>query len=257
MKVTVCQLSNDPKQLERDWQGLVAHVRRCRSEFVLLPEMPFYPWPCFSRRPDPARWEASVAAHRQWLERLPELGAAAVAGTIPTISGRQRFNEAFLWSPAGGYRGARQKTFLPEEEGFWESSWYDRGPVEFAAIEGGGVRMGFLICTEMWFAERARAYGRAGIHLLLVPRATPLPSADKWLAGGRTAAVISGAFCLSSCFGGGGRSGMQWAGRGWIIEPEEGDTLALTSRSQPFITLDIDLQVADNAKRTYPRYVAE
>ena len=77
------------------------------------------------------------------------------------------------------------------------------------------------------------------------------------MAGGRTAAVVSGAFCLSSCFGGRDRYGMQWAGRGWIIEPEEGDILAVTSRSQPFITLDIDLQVADRAKQTYPRYVLQ
>ena len=78
-----------------------------------------------------------------------------------------------------------------------------------------------------------------------------------WCPGGRTAAINSGAFCLSSCFGGTDRHGMRWAGRGWIIEPEEGDILGLTSRSQPFITLEIDLQVAERAQNTFPRYVQE
>ena len=50
---------------------------------------------------------------------------------------------------------------------------------------------------------------------------------------------------------------MHWGGKGWIIEPEEGDILALTSPSQPIITLDIDLTVARRAKSTYPRYVRE
>ncbi len=257
MKVTVCQLRNDPKQLERDWQELVKHVQRCHSDFVLLPEMPFHPWLCRSRQPDPALWEASVVAHRQWLERLGELKVAAVAGTLPIMQADRRFNEAFLWSPPSEYRAVHRKAYLPDEDGFWEASWYDRGPLSFTAFEAAGARMGFLICTEMWFGEHARAYGRAGVHLLLVPRATPLSSADKWLAGGRTAAVISGAFCLSSCFGGTDRHGMQWAGRGWIIEPEEGDILAMTSPSQPFITMDIDLQVPEGAKKTFPRCVAE
>ena len=41
MKVTVCQFHDDPKAFEIDWQMLVAHVRIERSDFVLLPEMPF------------------------------------------------------------------------------------------------------------------------------------------------------------------------------------------------------------------------
>jgi N-carbamoylputrescine amidase len=257
MKVTVCQLSNDPDRFPRDWQELAAHVRHCRSEFVLLPEMPFYPWLCRSRQPDPARWEAAVDAHRQWLGRLEELGAAAVAGTVPIVQEGRRLNEAFFWSTPGGCRPAHQKAYLPDEEGFWEASWYDRGPLSFVPVETVDAKLGFLICTEMWFAEHARTYGRAGVHLLLVPRATPLLSADKWLAGGRTAAVVSGAFCLSSCLAGADRNGLQWAGRGWVIEPEEGDILGLTSRSQPFITIDIDLQAAEIAKQTYPRYVRE
>ncbi|KPJ78553.1 MAG: hypothetical protein AMJ54_02715 [Deltaproteobacteria bacterium SG8_13] len=257
MKVTVCQLRNDPDPLREDWQKLVGHVQQQGSELVLLPEMCFYPWLCRSRQPDPALWEASVETHRQWLERLEELDTAAVAGSVPVIAGNRRFNEAFIWSPQSGYRPAHRKTFLPDEDGFWEASWYDRGPLSFAAVETSVARLGFLICTEMWFAERARAYGRAGVHLLLVPRATPLSSADKWLAGGRAAAVVSGAFCLSSCLGGVDRRGMQWAGQGWIIGPEEGEILGLTTSSEPFITMDIDLHSAENAKHTYPRYVPE
>lgn len=257
MRVTVCQLRNDPEQLREDWQELIAHVRQTRSELVLLPEMPFYPWPCRSRQPDPTRWEESVVAHRQWLARLDELDVAAVTGSVPIITEDRRFNEAFLWSAQRGCRPVHRKTFLPDEEGFWEASWYDRGSVSFTACEAVGARLGFLICTEMWFAEHARFYGKDGVHLLLVPRATPFGSADKWLAGGRTAAVVSGAYCLSSCLGGTDRGGMQWAGRGWIIEPEEGEVLAVTTRSDPFMTMDIDLHAAEKAKQTYPRYVTE
>jgi len=49
----------------------------------------------------------------------------------------------------------------------------------------------------------------------------------------------------------------QQLARGWIVKPEEADILAVTSAAQPFVTLDIDLCVADQAQQTYPRYVID
>jgi N-carbamoylputrescine amidase len=50
---------------------------------------------------------------------------------------------------------------------------------------------------------------------------------------------------------------MKWGGSGWIIEPEEGKVLGVTTREQPFLTLEIDISVAEAAKHTYPRYVLD
>lgn len=72
----------------------------------------------------------------------------------------------------------------------------------------------------------------------------------KWLAGGRAAAVVSGCFCLSS-----NRCEGSMGGMGWLLDPD-GGILALTSEEEPFITMDIDLTAAEEAKHTYPRYVA-
>jgi hypothetical protein len=33
--------------------------------------------------------------------------------------------------------------------------------------------------------------------------------------------------------------------------------LGLTSDAHPFLTIDIDLSLAENAKQTYPRYVSD
>ena len=99
--------------------------------------------------------------------------------------------------------------------------------------------------------------GRRWKWRLAAPRATLASSVDKWLAGGRAAAVMAGAFCLSSNRGGVDEQGSVWAGSGWIIEPEEGELLARTSTDHPFVTLEIDLAAADAAKGTYPRYVPE
>ena len=257
MKVTVCELGNDLSTLERDWHSLVAHVESHASEMVLLPEMLFHPWVARTRQVDPTVWETAVEAHGRWLPRLAELSPAIVVGTRPIKQQGKRLNEGFIWEANSGYQAVHTKYYLPDEENFWEASWYQRGKREFLAGQSSKARIGFLICTELWFNAHAREYGQQGIHLLVCPRATPLATVEKWVAGGQTAAVVSGAFCLSSNFGGTSKAGIKWGGGGWIIEPEEGQVLAVTSPERPFLTLDIDLAVAETAKRTYPRYVRD
>jgi N-carbamoylputrescine amidase len=200
---------------------------------------------------------SAVVEHESWREALAELEAGVVCGTQPVIEAGANLNEAYVWTVDRGCQPAHYKYYLPDEEGFWEARWYQRGPKRFDPADARAVRVGFLVCTEMWFTEHARAYARAGVNILAAPRATGAVSTEKWLAGGRAAAVMSGAFCLSSNRSGMDGAGFEWGGRGWIIEPEEGDVLGITSADEPFVTVDIDLNVATGAKETYPRYVAE
>lgn len=257
MKVTVCELSNEPDVLEIEWHALVSHVKTEASNLVLLPEMPFSPWVAWSRKKDAVIWQEAVEAHDRWMPRLAEFAPAVVVGTRPVIRDDRYFNEGFIREPSSGYHSAHIKYYLPDEEGFWEASWYERGKRDFNVIEVNKIRIGFLICTEMWFNDHARDYSRQGIHLLVCPRATPASTVDKWIAGGRTAAVVSGAYCLSANFGHSTTQNVQWGGTGWIIEPEEGNVLARTSPQKPFVTMEIDISAADRAKHTYPRYVLD
>lgn len=257
MKVTVCELSNERDALEDQWSSLIGHCRRERSELLLLPEMPFSPWLADRHDPDQTAWMSAVIEHERWRNTLVDLVPATVVATQPVVDGDSNYNEGFLWSAVTGYRPAHRKYYLPNEDGFWEANWYRRGPKEFAAVEHAGLRIGFLICSEMWFMEHARNYARAGVELLASPRATGMFSTEKWIAGGRSAAVVSGAFCLSSNRSGVDRSGFEWGGHGWIIEPEEGEVLGLSSTQEPFLTIDINLDIAKRAKTTYPRYVPE
>jgi N-carbamoylputrescine amidase len=119
------------------------------------------------------------------------------------------------------------KSYLPDEPGFWEASWYGPGEGEYAVVDVGGARTGVLVCTEMWFLEHARGLGRAGAQLIATPRCTPVETLDKWLAGGRTCAVVSGAWSLSS-----NSAEPEHGGLGWVIDPE-GDVVAVTSSERP------------------------
>ena len=257
MRITVCQLSDGGPALEESWAALVAHARAERSELVVLPEVPFGEWPMWTSPADPTVWAAFCAEHDRFVGRLGELGGAAVAGSRPvTLADGGRRNEAFVWSAADGYRAAHHKYYLPDEDGFWEATWYERGDGSFDPIPAATATAGFLLCTELWFGERARTYGRDGANLIVASRATPMSSRDKWIVAGRTAAIVAGAFCASSNRAGTSRAGFEWAGTGMVIDPE-GAVLALTDTSRPFATVDIDLSAAAFARKTFPRYVAE
>ncbi len=256
MRVTVCELNDAPDAFASDWKQLVAHAKSQGSQLVLLPEMPFSSWFGATEQFDAELWQQAVAAHEAWLARLFELAPAVVLASRPVNQAGRRLNQGFVWDPTAGYRAAHLKYYLPNEAGFWEASWYERGDGRFNALSCGAVSIGFQICTELWFMQHARAYGKAGVHLIVNPRATPRLTLNRWLVGGQVAALVAGAFCLSSNRVSGGEQAVTFGGQGWIIGPD-GVVLALTSSERPFVTLDINLEEAEAAKSTYPRYITD
>jgi N-carbamoylputrescine amidase len=251
MRVTVCELPDDRAAFEAAWTGLVAHSRRENSELVLLPEMPFCAWFADTRQFDSHVWEAAVRAHDEWEQRLHELGPAVVAATRPVDFGNERYNEAFVWDVEQGSRAVHAQSLLPEEDGVWEASWYNRATPEFTPLQVGPANIGFLICTELWRMDQAETYGAEDVELLLTPRSTSVDATPKWLAAGRVAAILAGAYSVSSnrvspsgAFG----------GHGWIIDPE-GNLLGTTDAHSPYLTFDVSVVAADAAKSThFPRY---
>jgi N-carbamoylputrescine amidase len=255
MKITVCELNNNADIFAEEWKGLVAHVQSQQSDIVLLPELPFYRWFGVTRSESEAEWNAAVLAHDTWLDRVKDLAPATVLATRPIMRRSMRLNEGFLWEENRGYHPVHHKYYLPDEEGFWEASWYERGKGDFEPVETGKISVGFMICSELWFFEHARVYGKAGAHLIVTPRCTEKASVDSWIVGGRAAAISSGSFSASSNRNG-FEGNLEFGGGGWIIDPD-GNVLGVTSKDMPFLTLDIDLAQAQDAKRTYPRYIPE
>lgn len=257
MKVTICELSNPVPQFEKEWVQLAQHCQSQESDLLLLPEMPFYPWIANQRIVREDLKIKAVEAHEQWLQRIEELGAKMVAYSKPEIVGEHFYNTAYVWTQAEGHQAVHSKHFFPEEEGFYEQSWFDTPVEHFELLEVQGINIGFLLCTEVWFTQYARKYGLAGIDLLLCPRATGKSSLAQWIRCGQTLSVISGAYCVSSNRSGAGDSEFEWGGGGWISRPMDGQLLGRTTSDSPFLTLNIDVNQSKVAKDNYPLYVKE
>lgn len=250
MKVTVCELPDDRAKFEAAWGKLVRYLDRHPSDFFLLPEIPFSSWIFAAPKFDPGAWRDAMEEHRRWLRRIPELGVPLVAGTRPVEAGGRRFNEGFAWSEKGGTKRVHRKCYLPDEPGYYEARWYGRGGRRFVPFGARGWKMGFMTCSDLWSMANARAYGKKGTDLVLVPRATG-ENVDRWLSGGKTASVISGAFCASSNRRG-KKGAAKFGGGGWVVSPD-GEALGVTTEERPFVTVEIDRSEAERAKKTYPR----
>jgi N-carbamoylputrescine amidase len=109
-----------------------------------------------------------------------------------------------------------------------------------------------LLCTELWFTDKARIYGKQNVDILLCPRATGKSTVERWLTCGSAAAIISGAYCLSSNRSGYGENNFEWGGTGWIAEPITGKIIDTTSTEKKFSTQIIDLKKSALAKNEYP-----
>lgn len=257
MRVTVCQLSNKEKRFKRDWERLTQHTSKKKSDLVLLPELPFSSWIATSKDVDDDLKAEIVGKHESWIKRIPELNASIVVYTKPVLHKGKFYNTAFVWTKKNGHKKVRTKYYLPEEEHFYEESWFDRGERLMDLVETKGIKLGILICSELWFLEHARKLGKKGMDILLVPRATGASSVKKWLNCGKIAAISSGAFCLSSNRSGEGNKNFQWGGTGWVIRPKDGKILRQTNRKEPFRTVEIDLDLVKKAKKSYPLYIKE
>lgn len=249
-------MSDNEDDFMVDWNELNAHLDENKPGLLLLPEMPFGKWIASERDVHPETKRKSVEKHEKWMSKLEQLNAEYIVYSRPVIAGDKFFNTAFVYEKGKGHSKIHTKSFFPEEAFFWEESWFDNEEVNrFDLLKIGAIKIGVLLCTEMWFTEYARHYGRQGIDILLCPRATGMASVNQWIRCGQTLAIISGAYCLSSNRSGAGDHGFQWSGSGWIAEPLNGDLQGITTRHEKFITMEIDINKSRHAKKEYPLYV--
>ena len=250
VKVTCVELPDSPTQ--KTWNILSEHVKECETEILLLNEMPFYPWFVLSKEFKLKIAEDAVRSNDESMSILNELGCKHIIASRPVIENGKLYNEAFILTEQK-YTPVHVKHFLPEETGFFEDSWFSRKPPVFDLFDVGQNRAGIMLCTELWFSEYARSYGKNGAHFIMVPRATKIDGLERWKVGFRYAAIVSGAYIISS-----NRAGKivddDYAGYGCIVDPN-GEILAHTSNDNPFVTLDLDPAHAQEAKKSYPRYV--
>jgi N-carbamoylputrescine amidase len=254
LKVAVCESPAELLPGSADWNELCRLVSRGAPDFFLINELPFGAWIASGNAFHAQTWRDCCALHNHGTRRFAELGAAVVAGSRPGEHRGRRVNEGFIWTKNGGASVVHTKQYFPDEKGYYEKRWFAAGHHSFQVTSTGPIRGGFLICTEVMFNEHAREYGRSGANVILVPRAVGKISLKRWLVAMRMAAIVSGAYVLSSNRHGVDYRGQEFGGAGWIIDPN-GDVVAETSEFNPVAFHEIDTDLVSRAQKEYPCYI--
>jgi predicted amidohydrolase len=166
VRVTVTQMrTEDPTLFLEDWKNLKLHISSNPTDILVLPEFPFTHW-FIANKPQNAKqrseiWEQSSIAHQQWIKQhFAEMPVKTIVSSIPVIHNGIQLNEFYTYKNTK-YTPVHYKYYLPEEPGVWEQSWYSRGDGVFDAFNiTDQVKGGALLCSELWFMQRAREYGK-------------------------------------------------------------------------------------------------
>jgi N-carbamoylputrescine amidase len=225
-----------------------------RPDILITNELPFGPWVADSAVFSEDEADQSLRAHEKGLEGLIDLALPAVISSRPVWSGKRLANEAFALQN-GAVRPLHRKQYFPNEPGWFESQWYAGDDSGFAVAEIIGIKIGVLLCTEAMFNERARAYGKEGATLIVIPRASGR-DIKSWKIAGAMASLVSGAYVVSANRVGRSKGGTRFGGGGFAYAPH-GHLLATTTAANPVQILELDAKVSALAQRAYPCYVPE
>jgi N-carbamoylputrescine amidase len=250
-RVAVVEADPELRPGSESWERLAKNLVDSDVDLLVLNELPFGPWLPESDEFDAASFERSVADHEAGIGALATLGAPAVIGTRLALVDGLRVNQGFAWTREGGLALLHTKQHVPFSPGYWERAWYGPAAGGPGIVEIAGLRVGLLICTEVMFNEHARRFGRAGVQLIAVPRATPPVTGHMFDVALQMAAVASGAYVASSNRAVAFTHDSLFEGRGRIVNPV-GETVSQTSPFAPVAVHELSLDFVSWKQSQYP-----
>ena len=165
-----------------DVAGNLALARRLRAEaaaagadLLVLPELFLVGYPPEDLVLKPAVCEHARHALEELTRDTADGGPALVVGA-PWREGDRLYNAAFLVG-SGAVIGRVFKHALPNYGVFDEKRVFQAGPmpgpVRLPLRDGGSVRLGLMVCEDMWVEDVAEALGESGAEILVVPNGSP------------------------------------------------------------------------------------
>ncbi|MBK8158090.1 MAG: NAD+ synthase [Rhodospirillaceae bacterium] len=160
-----------------DVAGNVTRIRQARAEaaangadLVLAPELVVSGYPPEDLVLKPAFQDACRQGVETLAKETAEGGPAIIVGS-PWMEEGKLYNGAFLLGD-GQILAKRFKYDLPNYGVFDEKRVFVPGPLP-EPVDFNGVRLGLMICEDLWFPATAGHLKQHGADLLLVPNGSP------------------------------------------------------------------------------------
>jgi len=150
-----------------------AEARRQGADLVVFPELVVSGYPPEDLVLKPAFQDHAAAAVASLAAETGDGGPAMIVGA-PWAENGKLYNAAFLLD--GGAVAARRFKFdLPNYGVFDEKRVFAAGPPP-GPVNFRGVRLGLMICEDMWNSEVTETLQESGAEILVVPNGSPYES---------------------------------------------------------------------------------
>ena len=169
---TVGDLDGNSALIEQLWR----EAAEAGADLVVFPELALTGYPLEDLVLKPALLERAASLLGELAAKTVEAGPAILLGA-PWADGKGRpYNGAFLLA-AGEIKARRAKHELPNYGVFDEKRVFAAGPVPGPMrldLEGGGtVRIGAMVCEDMWTPDVAEGLEESGAEILIVINGSP------------------------------------------------------------------------------------
>lgn len=146
------------------------------ADLVVFPELAILGYPPEDLVLRPSVQETCEAAMQALAKLTADGGPGLVVGT-PWRDNGQLYNAAALLD-GGSIQAIRYKHELPNYGVFDEKRVFAAGPLPGPVVFR-GVRLGLMVCEDMWFADVAECLGETGAEMLVIPNGSPF-DITKW-----------------------------------------------------------------------------
>jgi len=169
---TVGDLDGNAALIEQLWRDAAA----AGADLVVFPELVLTGYPLEDLVLKPALLERTTGLLDQLARKTAEGGPAILLGA-PWAEGKRRpYNGAFLLAD-GEIAARRAKHELPNYGVFDEKRVFEAGPIpgpmRLDLAGGGTVRLGVMVCEDMWIEDVAEGLEESGAELLIVINGSP------------------------------------------------------------------------------------
>jgi N-carbamoylputrescine amidase len=155
------------------------------------------------------------------------------------------YNTAAVIGPDGGIIGKYRKMHIPHSDDLIEKYYFKPGNLGFPVFDTPFGKIGILICYDRHFPEGARALGLAGAELLLVPVASPRPTASEVFKKELMGMAIANQYFVAAVNRVGKEAKEEFYGSSLVCDPRGNITAQAGSKKDEILIADIDLaQVA-------------
>ncbi len=188
LKIAIAQMKSKAGDIKGNADKILSYLSDAESknaDLLVLPETCLVGYPCgdLANRPSFIRQTAAITqniiAHTKGKNCALLFGTLSEAETQdPTITVPQPYNSLVL-AHDGKLIAVQHKALLPEYDVFYDGRNFTDAPMP-SPIKFKGVKLGLLICNDVWYDEPSKKLADAGAEILIVSNGSPYHEAGKY-----------------------------------------------------------------------------